>query len=299
MAELTLPIGTHITTYTTSTGNSTGASTFSAEVVVTDGDGSDNEFSTSDSLTATVNGNPFGAATYVGKINIAGTDYPIVGLQNGVTYVFGIQLDTMTYPTIASLGANTSNIVVCFAKGTLIATPVGETCVETLKTGDEILNSAGDSVRVQWIGRQTVSTRFSPAERLRPVRFAAGSLGNGLPHSDLTVTADHAMLVKGVLCNASALVNGNSISRVPLAEMSARYTVYHIETEEHEIILANGAATETYIDHTSRRAFDNYTEYEALYGEEAEMEDLPLPRITTARQLPHHILAKINRPDAA
>ncbi len=125
------------------------------------------------------------------------------------------------------------------------------------------------------------------------MRFAAGSLGDGLPHSDLTVTADHAMLVDGVLCNASALVNGTTISRVPLAEMGDSYTVYHIETEAHEIILANGAATETYIDHTSRRVFDNHAEYAALYGDEPEMQELPLPRATCFRMLPPSIRAKL------
>ncbi|TBX27786.1 Hint domain-containing protein, partial [Nioella sediminis] len=93
-----------------------------------------------------------------------------------------------------------------------------------------------------------------------------GSLGNGLPHTDLMVTADHGMLVDGVVCHAGALVNDTTITRVPLSEMGETYTVYHIETEEHEIILANGAPAETFIDNVSRRVFDNYSEFDALYG---------------------------------
>ena len=68
-------------------------------------------------------------------------------------------------------------IVVCFFPGTLIATPDGERKVEALAAGDEVLNAEGRTVPVKWIGRQTVSTQFGPAERLMPVRFAAGSLG--------------------------------------------------------------------------------------------------------------------------
>ena len=188
---------------------------------------------------------------------------------------------------------------VCFATDTLIATPAGERRVQDLQTGDLILAADGRAVPVLWLGVQKVTSRFGPAERLRPVRFAAGSLGNGLPHSDLTVTADHAMLVDGLLCNASALVNGDTITRVPLAAMGADYTVYHIETEAHEIIRANGAETETYIDHISRRVFDNYAEYEAMYGQEVEMQELSLPRITTARQVPEHIRARLAKPAAA
>jgi hypothetical protein len=177
----------------------------------------------------------------------------------------------------------------CFLAGSQIATPAGEVAVEALRIGDTILTACGREVPVKWIGRQTVATRFGPAERLMPIRFTAGALGDGLPHSDLTVTADHGMLVDGVICHAGALVNGTAITHVPLAEMGETYTVYHIETEAHEIILANGAPAETFIDNISRRVFDNYAEFEALYGDVPEMEELPFPRAMSARQVPFTI----------
>ena len=152
---------------------------------------------------------------------------------------------------------------------------------------------------VKWIGRQTVLPLFGPAERLMPVRFAAGSLGDGLPHTDLTVTADHGMLVDGVICHAGALVNGTTITRVPLAEMGESYTVYHIETEAHEIILANGAPAETFIDNVSRRVFDNYAEFDALYGEVPEMVELDYPRAMSDRQVPVRIRALLAHEAAA
>ena len=180
--------------------------------------------------------------------------------------------------------------VICFFAGTLVATPAGEREVESLSIGDRILTANGRTVPVKWLGRQTVSSRFSPAERLMPVRIACGSLGGGLPHTDLTVTADHAMLVDGILCQAEAMVNGTTIVRVPLSEFDETYTVYHVETEDHEVIFANGATSETFIDTVSRRAFDNYAEFEALYGASPpETKELPYPRAMNARQLPAHI----------
>ena len=161
--------------------------------------------------------------------------------------------------------------------------------MEELGPGDKVRTQDGRTVSVKWIGRQTVMTRFGPAERLMPVRFAAGSLGNGLPHTDLTVTADHGMLVEGVICHAGALVNGETIIQVPLEEMGDTYTVYHVETEAHEIILANGAPAETFIDNVSRRVFDNFAEFEAIYGDVPEMDELPYPRAMSARQVPAHI----------
>ncbi|MFV1877215.1 Hint domain-containing protein [Nioella sp.] len=168
-----------------------------------------------------------------------------------------------------------------------------------LQIGDAILTDDGNTVPIKWIGRQTVMTRFGPAERLMPVRFDAGSLGQGLPHTDLTVTADHGMLVEDVICHAGALVNGTTITRVPLSEMGETYTVYHIETEEHEIILANGAPAETFIDNVSRRVFDNFAEFEALYGDVPEMEELSYPRAMSARQVPQHIRARLSGKAAA
>jgi hypothetical protein len=195
--------------------------------------------------------------------------------------------------------ADFDTTLLCFHAGTRIATPSGATVVEDLRIGDDVLTSEGRSVPVKWIGRQTVSTRFGPAERLMPVRFAAGSLGEGLPHADLTVTADHGMLVDGVICHAGALVNGTTITRVPPEEMGETYTVYHVETEEHEIILANGAPAETFIDNVSRRVFDNFAEFETLYGDVPEMEELSYPRAMSARQVPARIAARLNGAVAA
>ncbi|MGI3186947.1 Hint domain-containing protein [Nioella aestuarii] len=235
-------------------------------------------------------------------ITSSGVEYGV--FSDGTTYLVPLPQDGTTQNIIPSSG--TTNVYqsqalayLCFAAGTMISTPMGERAVEGLQIGDEVLTAEGLAVEVKWIGRQSVKTRFGAADRLRLVRFAAGSLGNGLPHSDLTVTADHGMLVDGVICHAGALVNGETITRVPLAEMGESYTVYHIETEAHEIVLANGAPAETFIDNVSRRVFDNYAEFEALYGDVPEMDELPYPHAMSARQVPGRILAHLGSVHAA
>ena len=214
---------------------------------------------------------------------------PIIQLSGG-----GLPRVLSDNGSIATVGSAATAYALCFAEGTRISTPFGSCTVETLGIGDQVLTTEGAAVPVKWIGRQTVSTRFGPAERLLPVRFAAGSLGDGLPETDLTVTADHGMLIDEVICHAGALVNGLTITRVPLSEMGATYTVYHIETEAHEIILANGAPAETFIDNVSRRAFDNFAEFEALYGDVPEMQELDYPRAMSARQVPGRIRMVLN-----
>lgn len=194
-------------------------------------------------------------------------------------------------------GDPTPGTVNCFLTGTSITTPDGRTAVENLKVGDPILAANGKTIPVKWVGRQVVSTRFGPAERLMPVRVTAGALGDGLPLRNLTLTSDHALLIDGLLINAGALVNGGSIDWVPLSKLGDSYTVYHIETEEHDIILAEGAPAETFIDYVGRNTFDNHAEYIDLYGAEPIIAEMPAPRISASRLVPDAIKARLEIED--
>lgn len=179
-----------------------------------------------------------------------------------------------------------SPFTTCFASGTLIATPTGETAVEKLEIGDMVNTADGRTVPVKWVGRQTVHKVFTPAERFIPVRVSAGALGQGLPHSDLVLTAEHALVLEGLAINAGALVNGATITLEPIDSLPVRKTYFHIETQDHDVIMANGAAAETYVDYLQRQAFDNYAEYLELYGEERTIPEMSLPRISAARLVP-------------
>jgi hypothetical protein len=178
--------------------------------------------------------------------------------------------------------------VFCFAAGTLIATPAGEVAVEALSAGDLVVTADGRAVPVIWIGRQTLSPRF---QRARLIRVAAGALGADLPLRDLTLTADHALMIDGLLVNAGALVNGTTITEA--ANLPERVTVYHVETEAHDVILAEGTPAETFIDYAGRQAFDNHAEHVTLHGEDRIIVENPMPRIIAARHLPAHLRARL------
>ena len=222
------------------------------------------------------------------------TDLGVVIEVEGDDYLF-TEIQSVADATVLTVDTTTPYTydVTCFGVGTQIATPDGTCAVEDLKTGDMVRTADGRDVAVKWVGHTTIHKTFAPAERLTPVRFRAGSLGDNVPARDLTVTADHAMLLDGALCNASALVNGADIDFVPLAEMEERTTFYHIELDRQEILIAEGAETESYVDHVARRSFDNYGEYVALYGDEPAIAELDLPRIASARLLPASVRARI------
>lgn len=201
-----------------------------------------------------------------------------------------------TAPNISGTTYGTQDSTIfCFAEGTLIAVPGGERAVETLLPGDRVLTADGREVAAIWIGRQSITRRFH-GERAQLVRIEAGVLGN---HTELFVTGDHGMVLDGLVINASALVNGDSIAWVPLSETPDRFTVYHVETEEHDVILANGAATESFVDYDTRRRFDNFAEYSDLHGHDRAIPESPLPRISATRHVPQDLRQRLGLAGAA
>ncbi len=189
--------------------------------------------------------------------------------------------------------SNSGTYGYCFAKGTLIATPLGNRRVESISTGDLVLTDTSVAVPVKWLGVQTVS-KLLCGPNMQPVRICAGALGNGLPRNDLTVTADHGMVIDGLVINASALINGADIDWVPLDELPDQVTYYHVETENHDVILANGAPAETFVDAVTRAKFDNYQEYLDLYGAERIIPEMERPRISSQRLLPQAIRERLD-----
>lgn len=178
----------------------------------------------------------------------------------------------------------------CFARGTWIATADGPKPVESLVIGDAILNAEGKEILVKWIGRQTRNPVFAALHNEMPIRIVRGALGDGLPLRDLFVSPDHALLIQGCLIHADALVNDRTITR--MQDWGGDVEYFHIETEAHEIILAEGAAAETFVDNDARQRFDNAAEFAALYPNAQPMNELDLPRICFRRQLP----AAISKP---
>jgi len=190
----------------------------------------------------------------------------------------------------------TTPLATCFAAGTMIATPTGERLVETLSIEDPIVTRSGKIVPVKWIGRQTLHRHvFGP--RQQPVRIRANAFGSGKPYSDLIVTADHGIVLGDFVINASALVNDMSVEFLPREETEDSFTVYHVETERHEVILANGVTSETFVDAVTRSHFDNYQEYLDLYEVERVIPEMSHPRINSSRLVPRCIKAQLRSVD--
>ncbi|MFM9857997.1 Hint domain-containing protein [Pseudoxanthobacter sp. M-2] len=226
---------------------------------------------------------------YAGQSNL-GEPYLTDTLENAPLFLLSNTVYQVgDYPD----GFNQTTYVPCFLAGTRIAVPGGEVAVETLRPGDLVLTADGRSVPVRWIGRRALATPFVPEPR-RPVCIAAGALGDGLPTRDLRLTPDHALFLDGLLVQAGALVNGAAVRRMSAGELGPRFEVFHVETAAHELILAEGVAAETFVDNVARQRFDNHAEAIALCGDSrVVIEEMALPRIKSARQLPRSLRARL------
>jgi hypothetical protein len=67
------------------------------------------------------------------------------------------------------------------------------------------------------------------------------------------------------LIEAKDLVNGVSIVQ---AEHVKSVEYFHIELDSHDVIVAEGALSETYLDEDNRYMFHNALDYDARYAEE-------------------------------
>ncbi|WP_421704582.1 Hint domain-containing protein [Aliiroseovarius sp.] len=141
---------------------------------------------------------------------------------------------------------NIENVIICFTRGTGILTPHGERPIESLRPGDLVLTRDNGPQPVRWIDKSSVPG----VGDLAPVRIGKGLFGND---RDLVVSPQHRMVYQGsdavlmfdsseVMVPAKHLVNGTTVTQ----EDREFVTYYHLLFDSHEVIFANGAATESF-----------------------------------------------------
>jgi hypothetical protein len=169
---------------------------------------------------------------------------------------------------VAPKQANT--IVPCFTPGTMIATPRGEALVEDLTVGARVLTRDNGIQHISWVGHKDVSAHdLEFTQTIRPITIKAGALGGGLPERDMQVSPFHRMLIVSelaqmyfeqneVLVYAKDLLRIKGVGIAPIQDVK----YIHFMCEHHEIVLSNGAWTETFQpgDHSLKGVDDEQRE---------------------------------------
>jgi Hint domain-containing protein len=166
--------------------------------------------------------------------------------------------------TTASDNANGTDLsIACYRRGTRIRTDRGDLPIEELSPGDRVITLSGEAQPIRWIGRRSYQGRFIAGNRrVLPIRICAGAFADGMPARDLWVSPGHSMLLDGVMVLAEYLLNGATIVQEERVE---ELEYLHIELDQHAILLAEGAPSESYVDCDNRLMFANGAEYERLY----------------------------------
>ncbi|MBL4749327.1 MAG: Hint domain-containing protein [Amylibacter sp.] len=145
--------------------------------------------------------------------------------------------------------------VVCFTKGTEIATPTGARLIETLSIGDLVITRDNGLQPIKWIGQKFITgARQYAFPHLRPIKIKKDALGANTPQKDIWLSPQHRIHHKShqsavqfgsyeVLIPAKGMINDSTI----LTDNSMNSVAYiHILFERHEIVFADGLACESF-----------------------------------------------------
>lgn len=183
----------------------------------------------------------------------------------------------------------TDIVPVCFCRGTRIETKGGLQRVENLLSGDLVRRADGSFAELCRVFHTALGAdALHQNPKLRPVRIMAGALGNGLPQRDLLVSRQHRMLVTSKIAER---MFGHKDVLVPAIKLTALPGIfeevpvqavdyYHLLFDEHEVIFAEGAPTESLF--TGPEALkavgaDARSEIMSLFPELADMSATPQP----------------------
>lgn len=196
-------------------------------------------------------------ASDVTGVTYPDNDHVLLALKDGSSVTLNI-IGVSDVGYTLSANANGDLVYeVCFLSDTMIKTPDGELAVQNISAGDYVqtyCNGQEVSKVVVWAGKAHTRVRvdLSDDEAGYPVRILRDAISPGVPSKDLLITAEHCLFFEGNFIPARMLVNGRSIF---YDKTITSYDYYHIETDEHSVIIADGMLTESYLDTGNRRAF--------------------------------------------
>ncbi|WP_223191409.1 Hint domain-containing protein [Paracoccus thiocyanatus] len=224
-------------------------------------DGEDTYFLTDqpldkDHISVSITGTLLGLPLNLANVNISELGDHLSGsVLSAVQGLLDTLVVNVAYNPAGTLALDDGDIFPCFTAGTLIDTPHGPVPVESLSVGDLVLTADHGPQPVRWIGRRRFSAERLAAHeaRLTPIRIKAGALGPNVPLADLVVSPQHRILLRSraalrmfgtneILAAAKQLLQ---IDGVDLATDLPEVEYVHILFDRHEVVWANGTATES------------------------------------------------------
>ncbi|MDI2112321.1 Hint domain-containing protein [Commensalibacter nepenthis] len=147
----------------------------------------------------------------------------------------------------------------CYLAGSMINTPKGDIPVEQLKIGDyvttfDVATNSYQNKKIIWVGTRKVTINHQLPDDMAgySVCIKKDAIASNNPYQDIWVTPEHCLFFDGKFIPVRMLVNGASI----YYDYSLNgFDVYHIETKEHSIIIANGMFSESFLNTKNHNLF--------------------------------------------
>jgi aspartate 1-decarboxylase len=225
----------------------------SGETVMFDGSGAYLHLDTPASVAGSVTNFDVGETIDLNGVNPASVSYSD-GLLSFSGGNFALSLTNPGSVIASASGDGAAVSVLCFCANALILTPSGERPVQELAVGDTVMTHRGTARRIVWVGTGKVLATRGRRDAATPVIVHRGALADNVPNRDLRVTKGHSLYIDDVLIPVEFLVNHRSIFWDDNAQ---EIELYHIELETHDVLVANGAAAESYRDDGNRWLFRN------------------------------------------
>ncbi len=174
----------------------------------------------------------------------------------GTLFMYGRLVSTAGAVTVGRMEGRLPTTF-CYAKSTGILTERGYVPIEEILLDDKVIakGSFGPNGKVQFMKprskKVTFVGKFTIAhinKKTAPICFKAGSLSENVPFKDLIVSPNHAIVHNGSKLGAECFLNDDTIYRMtelPIMEY------YVIELEDHSVIDANGALSESMLGDSS------------------------------------------------
>ncbi len=161
-------------------------------------------------------------------------------MNAGSSYQYDSGSDTYVYSAV---------YIPCFARGTIIRTPLGPKRIEHLKAGEFISTRDHGSQPILMVISRVVDFGPSHLETMRPIEVRPGALGPKQPAKTLCLSPNHRVLVSlpdgtRVLSPVKALLDQAKIR----IKRGARSIVYfNLLLPRHCLVWANDALSETFL----------------------------------------------------
>ncbi len=174
----------------------------------------------------------------------------------GSLFMYGRLLSSAGAITIGRLEGRLPTAF-CYTKGTGILTERGYVPIEEISLDDRVVSKGlfGPNGKVQFMEPRSKKVTFvgkftlaHVTKKTAPICFKAGSLEENVPFKDLVVSPNHAIVHNGIKLGAECFLNNDTIYKMTDLSMMEYYV---IELEDHSVIDANGALSESMLGDSS------------------------------------------------